>query len=475
MTSAAVLHPSYHDDFLHLDQQMENNPLWLRELRESAWERFDTLGFPTARRGNERWKYTSVAPIARREFRRRSAPPGHQPRHPSEVTGLSVPAPDYPSSWLELVNIDGQQMSAFQRGAQPPVSDDGRLTICTLGQALAAESEEVRERLALHAPYSDDGFVALNTAFIHDGAYVRLPDDYPEPVCVSIAYVSNGDELNVTHPRTLIIAGRNTVLTVVESYVGTRPTAGSASELEQAAVQAADPGYFTNAVTEVAVGPGANVEHYRVMRESPRSYHVGTTRVAQERDSSYTSGSFTVGSRLGRHDLSVLMDAPGCYCSLNGLYLTADQQHVDNLINIDHAMPHCTSRLNYKGILDGNSRAVFGGEVLVREHAQKSDARQSDKNLLLSDHAEVDSKPSLLIYADDVKCSHGATAGHIDEDTLFYLRSRGLDLDEASRMLVQAFASEIIDSVRPEPLRDHLDVLFSQAIPEKSLSFGRKT
>ena len=167
------------------------------------------------------------------------------------------------------------------------------------------------------------------------------------------------------------------------------------------------------------------------------------------------------------------MDAPGAYCELNGLYLTADNQHIDNLISIDHAQPNCTSRLNYKGILDGKSKAVFGGEVIVRRDAQKSDAEQTDKNLVLSQQSEVDSNPSLLIYADDVKCSHGATAGHIDEDTLFYLRSRGLDLGAASRMLIHAFASEIIDAVKLESIQEYLNTLFSAAIPDKSLPFGR--
>ncbi|MQG40509.1 MAG: Fe-S cluster assembly protein SufD, partial [SAR202 cluster bacterium] len=247
-------------------------------------------------------------------------------------------------------------------------------------------------------------------------------------------------------------AGKNTDVTVVESYVGPK-----------------DSEYFTNAVTEFSLADGARIDHYRLLLEGEKAFHVGTSRVKQEKDSSFNSASFALGTALARNDLQVLLDGPGAYCSLNGLYLTADNQHIDNLISIDHAQPHCTSRLNYKGILDGRSRAVFGGEVMVRRDAQKSDAEQTDKNLILSKLAEVDSKPSLLIYADDVKCNHGATAGHIDADTLFYLRSRGLDLDAASRMLVHAFASEIIDKVRPEPLRDYLDDLFSAAIPDKSL------
>ena len=167
-------------------------------------------------------------------------------------------------------------------------------------------------------------------------------------------------------------------------------------------------------MTEISVGDGARIDHYRLLLEGSKAFHVGTSRVKQEKDSSFSSASFALGTALARNDLEVLLDAPGAYCSLNGLYLTADKQHIDNLINIDHAQPHCTSRLKYKGILDGRSKAVFGGTVMVRPDAQKSDEEQTDKNLILSQWAEVDSKPSLFIYADDVKCSHGATAGHID-------------------------------------------------------------
>jgi Fe-S cluster assembly protein SufD len=192
---------------------------------------------------------------------------------------------------------------------------------------------------------------------------------------------------------------------------------------------------------------------------------VGVTRVQQAEDSSFSSGSFARGAALARQDLLVLLDAPGSICHLNGLYMTSGTQHIDNYINIDHAKPHTTSRLKYKGILDGKSKAVFGGTVLVRKDAQKADAQQSDKNLLLSDEAEVDSKPSLLIYADDVKCSHGATAGNIDEESVYYMRSRGLDLETASRLLIHGFASEIVESVKLEEVREYLDRQFLAALP----------
>ena len=408
MTQAPTRHERYAADYQALTAANPGSPGWLRDLREHAWARFDEVGFPTARRGNERWKYTAVAPIARAEF---------------ALTTERTENPEF--------NFGFSAVSAVS------VFDN-------------EHEEEIRRYLGSMARFDDDGFTALNTAFLRDMAFVRVPDDCGETVSVCVNHASRSDA--VTHPRTLIVAGRNANLTVVETYNGPEGQR-----------------YFTNAVTEIVVGEGAHVDHYRLLDESPAAFHVGTTRVHQAKDSSFNSASFALGTALARNDFAVTLDGPGAYCSLNGLYYTGEGQHIDNLISIDHAQPHGTSRLNYKGILDGNSRAVFGGEVLVRRNAQKSDAQQSDKNLLLSENAEVDSKPSLLIYADDVKCSHGATAGQIDAQTLFYLRSRGLDLETASRMLISAFAREIVDTVKPDPLRDYLDSLFDRSIAVKSL------
>ena len=217
--------------------------------------------------------------------------------------------------------------------------------------------------------------------------------------------------------------------------------------------------YFNNAVSEIVVEEGARVQHYKLLNESAGAFHVGATRVHQGQDSSFSSWSFARGAALARNDFHILLDAPGSFCSLNGLCTTSGKQHIDNYITIEHAKSHTTSRLSYKGVLDGNSKAVFGGTVLVRQDAQKADSQQSDKNLLLSKEAEVNSKPSLLIYADDVKCSHGATAGHIDEDSIFYMRSRGIDLATARGLAVRGFANEIIDSVPIESLRNYLGML----------------
>ena len=419
MTTRTISTQRYHQDHQAL-AAASAGPAWLADLRAAGWERFEALGLPTARRGNERWKYTTVAPIARVEF-----------AHPLINTELNTERtentePDFGFSAISA-------LSAFNEN-----------------------EAEVRQRLGSLAPMQDDGFTALNTAFLRDVAVVRVPDGAGDPVAVCISHGGlpdvEGEQRYARHPRTLILAGRNANLTVVETYTG---PAGQR--------------YFTNAVTEIVVGEGAQVDHYRLLDESHGAFHVGTTRVHQERDSSFSSASFALGTALARNDFAVTLDGPGAFCSLNGLYYTGQGQHIDNLISIDHAQPHCTSRLNYKGILDGNSRAVFGGEVLVRRNAQKSDAQQTDKNLLLSEDAEVDSKPSLMIYADDVQCGHGATAGQIDAQILFYLRSRGLDLETASRMLVQAFAREIVDKVKPETLRNYLESLFDRSIVVKTL------
>ena len=472
MSSAAIAvnHPAYHADYMALRAQSAG-PDWLDELRAAAWSRFDAAGFPTARRGNEPWKYTSVAPIARNRFVHPEV--AGRPQSGGAWPGVVMPLPA--AADANLLFVDGRyQPPDGETGAGSRPAIDRPFTVGPLAAALAAEPEIVRQNLGQLAPESDP-FVALNTAFLTDGAYVHLPDDCPEEVVLNIAYFTaddgaangGGDSVDgsagaeiVTYPRTLIVAGRNARLTLLESYIGPGPQNGAAGPPAR---------YFTNAVTEVALAAGAQVNHYRLLDESRAAFHIGTTRVTQAADSRYNSGSFARGMALGRHDLAVLLDGPGAYCSLNGLYLTDDTQHLDHLVSIDHARPHGVSRLYYKGILDGRSKAVFGGTVLVRKDAQKTDAQQTDKNLLLSDRAEVDSKPSLLIYADDVKCGHGATAGHIDADVLFYMQSRGLDPQTASRLLIHAFAREIIDTVENAAVRDYLDGRIQESIADKTL------
>jgi Fe-S cluster assembly protein SufD len=454
MTQTTTRYPQYAADFQALAADQPSGsaaglPSWLTQLREQAWRRFDQLGLPILRRGNEKWKYTDVRSVANVAFAHSLAPEAKADARQVRKAGPWV------AEWTNLVFVDGRYApdisTPFTNG-----TDDG-IYVGSLAEAARSRQELVRKHLAQQASFQDDGFVALNTAFLQDGAFIHLPAGQVCSAPVHLVFVTTGQQSpRVSYPRTLLVAGRNSQATLVESYVSL-----------------ADARSLTDAVTEIVLEEGANIAHYRLLLESTEAYHVGVSRVYQSQDSSFTSVSFARGAALGRNDFQVLLDAPGANCTLNGLYLTTGTQHIDNYINIDHAKPNGTSRLLYKGILDGKSRAVFGGNVTVRKEAQKTDAQQTDKNLLLSLDAEVDSKPSLLIYADDVKCGHGATAGHINDDTLFYMRSRGLDVETASRILIHAFASEIIDTVELTPLREYLDRRFMESIPTEALQPGR--
>lgn len=447
MTTSTVRYPRYHEDFQALAAN-NSGPAWLGELRAAAWDRFNELGLPTARRGNERWKYTNLRPLAAIAFESPQATDSSNGLDAGTVRSLAP----WDEAWTNLVFVDGIFSSTLSTIVP---RQDG--TVCSnLASALSGDSGDAKNDLGRLATFDDDAFAALNTAFISDGALVQVPDNAEPPSPVNLTFIATeGPQPQVTHPRTLVQVGRNARLTLVESYVN---LAGGRN--------------FTNAVLEMNVGEGSQVDHYRLLMDTPNGFHVGSSRVLQGQDSSVTSSSFTTGAAMARNDFLVTLDAPGAYCELRGLYATTGTQHIDNLINIDHAKPHTTSRLFYKGILSGRSRAVFGGTVTVRRDAQKSDSRQTDKNLVLSHEAEVDSKPSLLIYADDVQCGHGATAGHIDEDTLFYMQSRGLDQATATRMLIRAFAAEIVDTVGVEPVHGFLESVFSDAIPSESVVFG---
>ena len=416
-------------------------PKWLRDLKKKGFDNFSRLGFPTARRGNEAWKYTNVAPVARAEF----SAPGAAEIPAAETVRSALP---WHSDWNTLVFVDGRfsrELSTFH--------DSRAAIVGSLSGIVEQDGAVVQRHLGALASVEDDGFAALNTAFIGDGAVVHVPAGTSLERPIHLAFVSTDEGRFAAHPRVLVVAGSESEATVIESYVGL-----------------GDNSYFANAVAEIVIGEGARVEHYRLMDESDESYHVGVARIHQKDGSSFSSRAFYKGAGLGRHDLYALI-GDGCETDLSGLYITSGSQHMDSFINIDHAKPNSVSRLYYKGILSGRSRAVFGGTVFVREGADKTDSLQSDKNLLLSPDAEVDSKPALFIWADDVKCGHGATAGNVDEDTVFYMRSRGVDLEAASRLLIFGFASEVIDAVALPELHDYLERSFLDAIPRYEFKF----
>jgi Fe-S cluster assembly protein SufD len=313
----------------------------------------------------------------------------------------------------------------------------------SLADALTHDASVERE-LGRLVPIEMNGFVALNTAFFRDGAFISIPPGVavPEPIHV-VHYSSNGPRPSASHPRNLVILGEGSTATIVETYLG----GGEHRSL-------------TNAVTEVVLGEGAVLTHCKSVSASVsgqnQAYHVGATSVRQERGSVYTSISFTAGPGLARNDLRVTLQEERADCTLLGLYLPSGSEHVDNHTVIDHAAPHGTSRQLYKGILDGRGRAVFNGRIVVRPGAQQTDARQTNKNVLLSSDATIDTKPQLEILADDVKCSHGATVGQLDPEMLFYLKSRALSGDAARALLTYGFAADVIERVKPASLRDYL-------------------
>jgi Fe-S cluster assembly protein SufD len=413
-------------------------PAWLKELRESAIASFGKLGFPTTR--DEDWKYTNVEPIVSTIFERGSGI-GKDSRAVSaaEVFALSFTDPIF--NRLVFVNGAYAPELSLLRGLP------GGARVESLAGALRAGDEVLHDHLSRYVRYRDRSFAALNTAFVEDGALVLVPKGQVIEEPIQLVFVSLGEARPiVTHPRNLIVAGEGSQTRIVESHIGI----GSGA-------------YFANAVTEIVGGEGASIEHCLVQREGEAGFHVGTLDAQLSRQSTLVAHCVTLAGLLVRNDVRVVLNGEGAECSLNGLYLLDGKQHVDNHTEIEHCMPRAKSLELYKGILSGRARGVFDGKILVHKNAQKSDARQTNKNLLLSEGAVVNTKPQLEIYADDVKCSHGSTVGQLDRDSLFYLRSRGIDVETAQSLLHYAFASDVISAIKIASLRDQLnDYLLSK-------------
>lgn len=421
---------AYLEDFETVTAAEENDPEWLRPLRRDAIERFGTLGFPTPK--NEDWHYTSVAPIAEADFRALTGRTGSA--RIEHLTPFNFGQP----TWPTLVFLNGRFSPELSTGSMP----EG-IEAMSLDRAWRESPGLVKPHLSRLARFDDASFTALNTAFMRDGAVIRIDPDASVDAPVHLMFVSDAEAAKgVVHPRSLILAGRNSKASVIESYVAL----GS-------------PGYFTNAVTEVALEEGATLGHYKIQRESARAYHVGTTQVNQARDSHYISFSFAVGAALSRTNIYTTLAGEGSGVTLNGLYMVDGEQHVDHQTAIVHAEPNCFSRQLYKGILDGASHGVFNGKVYVHPIAQKTDGKQTNNTLLLSERARIDTKPQLEIFADDVKCTHGATVGRLDATALFYMKSRGIDATRARQLLTYAFAADVLETIELEPLKDALEAL----------------
>jgi Fe-S cluster assembly protein SufD len=397
-------------------------------------DQFQQLGFPSVK--EEEWKYTNVAPISRIDFSPMVTSDGALSSLRADQLG-EFTYPEARESRLVFVNgILRTDLSSLKGLPEEVVAID-------LAEALRSEryNQLLQAHLARAVDYGENGFTALNTAFLANGALVWIPKGVRVELPLHLLFVSDAAQPNAaSFPRVLVIAEENSNATIIESY---------------AAVQ--DDVYFTNAVVEIVVKDGARLEHYRVQNEGAEAFHVTTTRADLGRNSSFDTTNITLGARLSRHNLSVIMDHEGAECWVDGLYIVGTGQHADTHSIIDHKQPHCTSHQLYKGILDGKSRAVFNGKVFVRHGAQKTDAMQTNKNLLLSNEAHVDTKPQLEIFADDVKCAHGAAIGQLDEDELFYLSTRGIHLDLARNLLTYGFAEEVIGKIKVESIKTQLD------------------
>jgi Fe-S cluster assembly protein SufD len=335
-----------------------------------------------------------------------------------------------------LVFINGLYLRELSNLSGLP---DG-ITAGNFAEMPAEHAKTVGNYLGTYADYRDEVFTALNTAQISDGAFVYIPSGIIVETPIHLLFMTTASEPLVAHPRVLIVTGEGAIVTVIESY----------------ASHGADV-YFTNAVTEVFAARGSVITHYRLQEESEHAFHIATTEVHQERGSNYSSYAFSLGGEIARHNLNVVLNDEETETIIDGLYVVTGNQHVDNHTTIDHEKPHCASHQLYKGILDGKSRAVFNGKIFVREGALLTDARQLNKNLLLSSDATVNTKPQLEIFADDVKCSHGATVGQLDVEEMFYLGTRGLDPERARALLTFGFAEDVIGKIKLKSVRRQLD------------------
>src|SRR2546427_3847564 len=409
--------------------------MWVDRLRKNAIQRFLDLGFPTTKLEN--WKYTNVAPI-----RRLTLSPGPLLPTASIPQSLRAQIELFPSPRLVFLNgMFNPDLStaggAGGAGRTPP------LRLLTLSEALGdpKQATALEPHLGTYAAVSDHAFAAWNTASFTDGAWVIIPPGTTVERPINLVFVSEGANAPwVSQPRNLVIVGEGAQVAFVEAFLGVNGRV-----------------YLTNAVTEIGAGAGAVIDYYKVERESADSFHVATVAARLAQDAILTSHSISFGAALLRNDLNVALDGEGANCTLNGLFAVDGRRLADNHTLIDHRRPHAMSRELYKGVLAGNAEGVFNGTIIVRKDAQKIDAVQHSRNLLLSDHAQINTKPQLEIQADDVRCSHGATIGQIDEEALFYLKSRGGDEQQAQQILIRAFAAEILDRMRLSHIGEQAD------------------
>ena len=438
--ATAAKSKNYLEAFNELEARREAvEPVWLRQLRNEGWSLFSSNGFPSLR--DEDWRFTNLKTLTQTSFHRADGADG---------AVADVDAHFLAGAVCRLVFVNGRFTQALSDDDELPAG----LEICSLNQVLRDKADGAEQHLGHYVDLRRDAFAALNTALWEDGAYIRVCRGAHIEQPVHLLFISAAEgEPTMTHPRTLIIAEPKSQVAIVEDYVSSG--AGTA---------------FSNSVTEIAASNDAVVSHYLVERENYDSFNVSTLHIYQARGAHVSSHSLLLGGGLVRNNVHPVLNGPGADCLINGLFIGAGRQHLDNYMMVEHASPNGSSRQFYNGILDQQAHGVFHGRIVVRKDAQKTDAKQTNRNLLLSDDARVDTKPQLEIRADDVKCTHGATIGRIEDEPLFYLRSRGLDETSARNLLLYAFAAECVDRMKEQFARNFVEKLIQRRLREMAAS-----
>jgi len=429
----------YLSDFSKFENNLNGKKaLPFYNIRRKAISKFSELGFPSTR--DEEWKYTNLTPILNEEFSPQNENIDLDERDIKQFTfdGLE-------ENTIVFINgVFSEKLSKFK-----PRSD--RIIVSGISAAFIEHSDLIHKYIALYADYKLEPFVALNTAFTQDGAFIYVPSDVDVQEPIHLLNISIGENGNfISHPRNLFFVGKNSRIKIVETF--NHIFGGK---------------YFVNQVTEVIVEENASMEHVKIQDESTKAFHIANRQVSQNKNSNYSSINIDLGSELVRNNLNLKMNKENCEGHLIGFYLGKNEQHIDNHTLVDHAMPNCYSNELYKGILDDKAKGVFSGKIFVRKDAQKTNAYQDNKSLLLSDTATVNTKPQLEIFADDVKCSHGATVGELDDEALFYLRSRGIEKEKAQSILQYAFANDVFNYIQIEPVRKKLDEIIHERLLNK--------
>jgi len=434
----------YSEIFDQFGSRTAAQPHWLQTLRKEAFARFAETGFPTTR--DEDWRFTNISAVSNTAFELAGIERvSKEQLMPLGISGFAT----------QLVFING----LFSEKLSTLATYGKGVKVASLAAQLASDPASVEPHLGKYLNLQRDAFCALNTAFVEDGIYISVPQGVVVEEPIYALYVTvPGATPQMNHPRNLIVAEKNSQVTVVEDYVSL-----------------GDGVTFSNAATELIAGDNASVQHYMIVREGEGSNNFSTLRIQQGRSANVATHSLLLGGSLIRNNVHPVLAGEGSECLINGLFMANGRQHMDNYMLVEHASPHCDSRQFYNGILNGNSHGVFHGRIIVHKDAQKTDAKQTNRNLLLSDDAQIDTKPQLEIYADDVKCTHGATIGQFDDSALFYLRSRGLPESSARHLLLLAFANECLDRMHSTQVRDHLEKLVVGALPEAAKFIGKRS